>query len=235
LLAAEHDSQVVAWTACRMKLVATSGVGDHGQVRCLHFGDVGVRVLGHGQLQRRRDGVVRGADPRPRRDGLPGRHRCCPRALPGVRAVATPAVADAMRKRSAPEVLQSFWLPRFPGQIPEDNPVADPLDDPLLELEGNPPIAVNVGHTDTDDTKVLHVPDRGLVVAGDAVYDDVHQYLPRLASRPSTSSAPPRASFRFQRPWSATSQTRAAKGLLPRRRDLLRLALRPGRRRWPAR
>ncbi len=36
-----------------------AGVRDHGQVRCLHFGDVGVCVLGHGQLQRRRDGVVR--------------------------------------------------------------------------------------------------------------------------------------------------------------------------------
>jgi glyoxylase-like metal-dependent hydrolase (beta-lactamase superfamily II) len=97
--------------------------------------------------------------------------------FPGVRAVATPAVVEAMRKWSTPEVLQSFWLPRFPGQIPEDNPVADPLDDPLLELEGNPLIAVNVGHTDTDDTTVLHVPDLGLVVAGDAVYNDVHQYL----------------------------------------------------------
>src|SRR5271156_2190912 len=53
---------------------------------------------------------------------------------PGLRAVATPAVVEAMRKWSSPEVLQSFWLPRFPGQILEDNPVADPLDDPLLEL-----------------------------------------------------------------------------------------------------
>src|SRR6202000_3050704 len=85
---------------------------------------------------------------------------------------------EAMRKWSTPAVLQSFWLPRFPGQIPDDNPVADPLDDdPLLELEGNQIIAVNVGHTDTDDTTVLHVPDLGLVVAGDAVYNDVHQYL----------------------------------------------------------
>ena len=63
----------------------------------------------------------------------------------------------------------------------------------------------------------------------------ISSFRPRLASRPSTSSAPPRASYRFQRSWSATSQTLAAKGLLLRRRDLRRLALRPGRRRWPAR
>jgi glyoxylase-like metal-dependent hydrolase (beta-lactamase superfamily II) len=97
--------------------------------------------------------------------------------FPGVRAVATPAVIEGMRKWSAPEVLQTFWLPRFPGQIPEDNPVADPLDDPSFELEGRQLVAVDVAHTDTDSTTVLHVPDIGLVVAGDAVYNDVHQYL----------------------------------------------------------
>jgi glyoxylase-like metal-dependent hydrolase (beta-lactamase superfamily II) len=97
--------------------------------------------------------------------------------FPNVRAVATPAVIEGMRKWSTPEALQTFWLPRFPGQIPEDNPVADPLDGAFFELEGHPLVPVNVGHTDTDDTTVLHVPDIGLVVAGDAVYNDVHQYL----------------------------------------------------------
>jgi glyoxylase-like metal-dependent hydrolase (beta-lactamase superfamily II) len=97
--------------------------------------------------------------------------------FPGVRAVATPAVVEGMRKWSSPEVLQSFWLPRFPGQIPEDNPVADPLDGPFFELEGHRLVAVNLGHTDTDDTTALHVPDLGLVVAGDSVYNGVHQYL----------------------------------------------------------
>jgi glyoxylase-like metal-dependent hydrolase (beta-lactamase superfamily II) len=82
-----------------------------------------------------------------------------------------------MRKWSSPEALQAFWRPRFPGQIPDDNPVADPLDGPSFELEGRQLVAVNVGHTDTDGTTVLHVPDAGLVVAGDAVYNGVHQYL----------------------------------------------------------
>ena len=38
-------------------------------------------------------------------------------------------------------------------------------------------MAVEVGHTDTDDTTVLHVPSIGLVVAGDVAYNGVHQYL----------------------------------------------------------
>jgi Metallo-beta-lactamase superfamily len=82
-----------------------------------------------------------------------------------------------MRKSSSPEALRTFWLPRFPGQIPDDNPVADPLDGEFFELEGRPLVPVSVRHTDTDDTTVLHVPDLALVVAGDAVYNDVHQYL----------------------------------------------------------
>src|SRR3984885_4446253 len=97
--------------------------------------------------------------------------------FPGVRAVATPAVVEGMRKWSAPEALRTFWQPRFPGQIPDDNPVADPLDGPSFELEGHELFAVDAGHTDTDNTTVLHVPDTGLVVAGDAAYNGVHQYL----------------------------------------------------------
>jgi glyoxylase-like metal-dependent hydrolase (beta-lactamase superfamily II) len=97
--------------------------------------------------------------------------------FPGVRAVATPAVIEGMRKWSSAEALQTFWQPRFPDQILDDNLVADPLDGSSFELEGHQLIAADVGHTDTDDTTVLHVPDLGLVVAGDAAYNGVHQYL----------------------------------------------------------
>ena len=36
---------------------------------------------------------------------------------------------------------------------------------------------VEVGHADTDDNTVLHVPDLGLVVAGDVIYNGAHLYL----------------------------------------------------------
>ena len=88
-----------------------------------------------------------------------------------------------MRKWSAPEVLQTFWQPRFPGQIPDDNPVADPLDGPSFELEGRQLAAVDVGPTDTDDTTGLHVPDIGLAVAGDTAYNGMHQNLAESGSQ----------------------------------------------------
>ena len=49
--------------------------------------------------------------------------------FPGVQAVATPAVIRAceiVRARGTPDILAT----QVPGQIPDDNPVADPLDGP---------------------------------------------------------------------------------------------------------
>ena len=70
-----------------------------------------------------------------------------------------------------------LWDVDFPGQIPPSpvNYRTIPVDG--IQLEGHLLVAVEVGHTDTDDTTVLHVPSIGLVVAGDVAYNGVHQYL----------------------------------------------------------
>jgi glyoxylase-like metal-dependent hydrolase (beta-lactamase superfamily II) len=70
-----------------------------------------------------------------------------------------------------------MWDVDFPGQIPPSpvNYRTVPVDG--IELEGHRLLAVEVGHTDTDATTVLHVPSIGLVVAGDVAYNGVHQYL----------------------------------------------------------
>jgi glyoxylase-like metal-dependent hydrolase (beta-lactamase superfamily II) len=96
--------------------------------------------------------------------------------FPQARAFALPAVIERMRQRSTPELL-AFWNGLFPGQLPDDLVLAEPLPDHTLELEGHDLVAVELGHTDTDHTTCLHVPEIGLVIAGDAVYNDVHQYL----------------------------------------------------------
>jgi glyoxylase-like metal-dependent hydrolase (beta-lactamase superfamily II) len=97
--------------------------------------------------------------------------------FPDARAVAVPAVIEQMRQGSTAEFLASFWESRFPGQIPDDLALADPLPGNTIELEGHDLVAVGLGHTDTDETTCLHVPSIGLVVAGDAAYNDVHLYL----------------------------------------------------------
>jgi glyoxylase-like metal-dependent hydrolase (beta-lactamase superfamily II) len=55
---------------------------------------------------------------------------------------------------------------------------ADELPGNLIDLEGHELVVVPLGHTDTDNTTCLHVASIGLVVAGDAVYNGVHLWLP---------------------------------------------------------
>jgi glyoxylase-like metal-dependent hydrolase (beta-lactamase superfamily II) len=70
-----------------------------------------------------------------------------------------------------------LWDADFPGQIPPSPVVYQPVSSTGFKLEGHDLLPIEVGHTDTDDTTVLHVPSIGLVVAGDVVYNGVHQYL----------------------------------------------------------
>ncbi|MGP4015037.1 MBL fold metallo-hydrolase [Saccharopolyspora sp. 5N708] len=96
--------------------------------------------------------------------------------FPGARAVAVPKVVEQMRAQSTPAALMEVWETRFPGQIPRHIVLADPLEG-TLELEGHELVPIELGHTDSDDTTCLHVPSAGLVVAGDAAYNNVHLYL----------------------------------------------------------
>ena len=97
--------------------------------------------------------------------------------FPNARAVATPEVVKVMRQQASPEFLEKFWKAGFPGQIPDRLVIAEELKGNVIDLEGHDLVAVKLGHTDTDHTTCLNVPAVGLVVAGDAVYNDVHLYL----------------------------------------------------------
>jgi glyoxylase-like metal-dependent hydrolase (beta-lactamase superfamily II) len=107
--------------------------------------------------------------------------------FPRARLVATPDVAKIMRQQASPQSLASLWNPRFPGQISDHLVIAEELTDNVIDLEGHNLVVVPLGHTDTDNTTCLHVPSIGLVVAGDAAYNGVHQWL--AESNPQTRRA----------------------------------------------
>jgi glyoxylase-like metal-dependent hydrolase (beta-lactamase superfamily II) len=96
--------------------------------------------------------------------------------FPQARAVARPAVVKHMNEQAGVLVGQ-IWEPWFPNQIPDDRRVAEAMQGNTVELEDNELHAVDLGHTDSDDTTCLHVPSIGLVVAGDSVYNNVHMYF----------------------------------------------------------
>jgi glyoxylase-like metal-dependent hydrolase (beta-lactamase superfamily II) len=95
--------------------------------------------------------------------------------FPDARVVAAPSVAERMPAQWGPAWYDAFWNPRFPDQIADRHVVAEPVT--ALDVDGEELEIVELGHTDTDGTSALVVPSLGLVVAGDAVYGDVHLYL----------------------------------------------------------
>jgi glyoxylase-like metal-dependent hydrolase (beta-lactamase superfamily II) len=97
--------------------------------------------------------------------------------FPGAVAYATPGTIELMRQQGTVG-REQLWDLDFPGQIPVDTTVsARPVGPEGFELEGHALLPIEVGHSDTDSTTVLHVPAIGLVVAGDVVYNGIHQYL----------------------------------------------------------
>ena len=97
--------------------------------------------------------------------------------FPGATVAATQGTAELMKAQNDPQFRADFWDQVFPGQLPVGDVDVTVVDERGFELEGVALVPVEVGHTDTDDTTMLHVPEMGLLVAGDVVYNGVHQYL----------------------------------------------------------
>ena len=97
--------------------------------------------------------------------------------FPGVIVRATAGTTRHMAGQNTPEFRANLWDKVFPGQLPSGDIDVELVDDRGFELEGVALVPIEVGHTDTDATTVLYVPQIGLVVAGDVVYNGVHLYL----------------------------------------------------------
>lgn len=95
------------------------------------------------------------------------------------RVVASPGTIEQMHNNVAGR--EAVWDKGYPGQIPPSPVTATPVTDNRLTLEGHELLIVEVGHSDTDHSTVLHVPDLNLVVAGDVMYNGAHQYLAESA------------------------------------------------------
>ena len=93
----------------------------------------------------------------------------------GARVVASAGTIAQMRGNVATRPL--LWDKVYPGLIPPSPVTAVTVPGNRFTLEGHELVIVEVGDTDSADTSVLHVPDLGLVVAGDVIYNGVHMYL----------------------------------------------------------
>jgi glyoxylase-like metal-dependent hydrolase (beta-lactamase superfamily II) len=96
----------------------------------------------------------------------------------GARVVATEGTIAQMRGSIKTRPL--LWDKLY-DRIPPSPVTAVTVPDDRFTLEGHDLVMVDVGHSDSDDTSVLHIPDLGLVVAGDVIYNGVHMYLGQSA------------------------------------------------------
>ncbi len=92
----------------------------------------------------------------------------------GARVVAT---AGTIGQMHASVAARPFVWDKIYRGIPPSPVTAVTVPDNRFTLEGKDLVMVDVGHTDTAATSVLHVPDLGLVVAGDVIYNGAHLYL----------------------------------------------------------
>lgn len=99
------------------------------------------------------------------------------RRFPDAEVVTTEGAIALMQAQGSAEVRAQVYDPLYPGQIGDTSVVARATRTGTIDLEGHELRILEVGHTDTDATAVLHVPSLGLVVAGDVAYNGVHQYL----------------------------------------------------------
>ncbi|WP_338983579.1 MBL fold metallo-hydrolase [Spiroplasma endosymbiont of Othius punctulatus] len=98
-------------------------------------------------------------------------------AFPEAVALSTRETAEHAIREGNPEYIASFWGLLFPNQIPEPQVFPKPLVEDCFEFEGNKFEIIKTGFTDTNDTTALWIPNMKLVVAGDVVYNGIHQYM----------------------------------------------------------
>src|SRR5262249_52896961 len=92
----------------------------------------------------------------------------------GASVVATAGTIAQMH--AAIDARAFLWDKLYRG-IPPSPVTAVTIPGNRITLEGHDLVMVEVGHADTNDNSVLHVPDLRLVVAGDVIYNGAHMYL----------------------------------------------------------
>ncbi|MGG1677396.1 MBL fold metallo-hydrolase [Neobacillus sp. NRS-1170] len=97
--------------------------------------------------------------------------------FPHVKAIATKGSVEKSYEQGSPQYIESFWGKLFPNQIPQPQVFPDVIDSNSFELEEHRFEIIEAGFTDTVNTTSLWISDIELLVAGDAAYNGIHQYL----------------------------------------------------------
>jgi glyoxylase-like metal-dependent hydrolase (beta-lactamase superfamily II) len=95
--------------------------------------------------------------------------------FPEAKTVALPDVIDNFKESMDLQVAQ--WALLFGDACVPLGHVPEPLQDRTLYVDGSPLHIIEVKQADIHPTSIVHVPDIGVVVAGDAIYNEIHPML----------------------------------------------------------
>ncbi|MFC9351815.1 MBL fold metallo-hydrolase [Arthrobacter sp. NPDC057013] len=95
--------------------------------------------------------------------------------FPDARAIATPKTVELARHQPV-----AFYRKLLPGQLPAAITLPGPYPEEVFHLEGHELRIIEQGHTDAPDSTSLHVASIDLLVGGDVVYNQCHQYVAKL-------------------------------------------------------
>ncbi|WP_305783194.1 MBL fold metallo-hydrolase [Symbioplanes lichenis] len=101
------------------------------------------------------------------------------RRFPEATVVASAAVLARIARETPEGKISERYAGFFGDALPETPVTVHGSVFPAegLKVDGEQLFSHEVGHSDTGDTTVLHVPALDLVVAGDVVYNNVHQFV----------------------------------------------------------
>lgn len=95
--------------------------------------------------------------------------------FPNARCVATQPVVDYIRETM--DQQESTWQYLFGNACVKPGPLPEALDGRSLYVDGSPLNIIDVPQADITPTTVVHVPAIDTVIAGDAVYNEIHPML----------------------------------------------------------
>jgi len=96
--------------------------------------------------------------------------------FPDAKPVALAESIPAMEEQVSPQYMQ-VWSGFFPGQLSGKPVVPAALPGRTISIGDATATLIPAGTTDTHHSSVVHVPDLGLVVSGDVVYNRTHMWM----------------------------------------------------------
>ncbi|MEV7661936.1 MBL fold metallo-hydrolase [Paenarthrobacter sp. NPDC089316] len=95
--------------------------------------------------------------------------------FPDAKYVALPGVIESMKQTK--EIQAEQWRMLFGDAHVAPGPLPEPLEGDTLFVDGSPVRIIEVKQADIHPTSIVHVPEIDVVIAGDSIYNEIHQML----------------------------------------------------------